>query len=87
MSAAEVRVDIRATTPIDKRSGHVAGAYLDIGEDVTLTFGDAWRSDWRPSALAAIDNLAEALDLLRRDVAEGMQRPRPDLADPIEALS
>lgn len=74
MSGVEVRVDVRATTEIERRSGHMAGAYLDIGEDVTITFGDAWRSDWRPSALTAIDNLAEALDLLRRDVAEGMQR-------------
>ena len=79
MSAAEVRVDIRRSTPIDPRTP-AAGAYLDIDQDVTITFGDAWRDDWRSSALDAIDNLAQALDTLRERVADGrMQRPSGDI--------
>lgn len=74
MSVAEVRVDIRPTTSIDPRTPTLSGAYLDL-EDVTITFGDAWRSDWRPSALESIDNLASALDDLRKRVAEGMAEP------------
>ena len=79
MSVAEVRLDIRPTTSIDPRTPPTRGAYLDL-DDVTITFGDGWRSDWRPSALESIDNLASALDDLRQRVAEGMPRPttRPD---------
>lgn len=73
MSVAEVRVDIRPTTSIDPRTPLV-GAYLDL-DDVTITFGDAWRGDWRPSALESIDNLASALDDLRKRVADGMAEP------------
>ena len=66
-------MDIKPTTDIAVRSERAA--YLDIDDDVTLTFGDAWRTDWRSSALEAIDHLAERLDWLRREVAEGMHRP------------
>lgn len=72
MSVAEVRIDIRPTTGIGIRSEHAA--YLDL-DDVTITFGDSWRDDWRPAALESIDHLAERLDWLRREVAEGMPRP------------
>lgn len=67
--SVDVRVDIKPTTDIEARLSH--GAYLDIDDAVTLTFGDGWRSDWRPSALDAIDHLADRLDALRSAVADG----------------
>lgn len=79
MSAAEVRVGIKPTTEIETR-----GAYLDIGEDVTIAFGDTWRPDWRRSALEAIDHLTERLDTLRGQIGEDLavRRGVPEYREP-----
>lgn len=69
VSAAEVIVRVGASDELSPRAG-MHGAYLDLDEVVTISFGRSWREDWRTEALDSIDNLQHALDGLREMVAE-----------------